>query len=79
MPSTLTVYAARAVSCWVTRYRYGVRDEQGQVPPYDSMEEEQNGLELVFKGVRVKRVVQPPHLNLDSPVGDNYGAFTMRI
>tara|TARA_B100002003_G_C13830207_1_gene408099 strand:+ start:335 stop:466 length:132 start_codon:yes stop_codon:yes gene_type:complete len=43
------------------------------------MEEEQNGLELVFKGVRVKRVVQPPHLNLDSPVGDNYGAFTMRI
>jgi hypothetical protein len=42
----------------VTRCRYGVRDEQGQVLPYDSMEEEQNGLELVFKGVRVKRVVE---------------------
>ncbi|WP_286985160.1 hypothetical protein, partial [Halomonas sp.] len=45
LPSTLTVYAARAVSCWVTRCRYGVRDEQGQVLPYDSIEEEQSGLE----------------------------------
>ena len=60
LPSTLTVYAARTVSCWVTRCRCGVRDEQGQVLPYESMEEEQNGLELVFKGVTVEMLLQEP-------------------
>ena len=56
----LNILVAFAVSCWVTRCRYGVRDELGQVLPYDSMEEEQNGLELVFKGVTVEMLLQKP-------------------
>ncbi|USZ50865.1 T6SS effector BTH_I2691 family protein [Halomonas sp. DN3] len=69
MSSSLTVFVARAVAIWVTRCRYGVRDEQGQVLPYDSMEEEQNGLELVFKGVTVEMLIRNPAKDLVEQYG----------
>jgi len=50
--SSLTILVAPAVASWVNRCRYG--NHQGQLLPYEALEEEKNGLELLFKGVTVE-------------------------
>ena len=40
------------VENWFNRCRYG--NHQGQLLPYEALEEEKNGLELLFKGVTVE-------------------------